>query len=57
MLRLLLEIVTEAEATPVASVIGTEREKVPFSYTAAGVTAIEKLFSAGGAVSTNGAVT
>ena len=54
----LLETVTDAEATPVASVIGTETVNVPFSYKAAGVTAIEKLFRTGGAVSaTTAAVT
>ena len=52
MARVLLETVTETEATPVASVTGTDTEKVPFSYNADGVTAIEELLSAGGAVST-----
>ena len=46
---------TETEATPVASVTGTETEMIPFSYTAEGVTEIEKLLSAGGAVSTTAA--
>ena len=48
---MLLDTVTVAEATPEASEIGTDTEKVPFSYIAAGVTAIEKLFRTGGAVS------